>query len=147
MGNFQTAQVRAKKLTPQKISKDFFNFIRKIERELAQYNKAKIFIDSEDIFGEPIGFYSPATESITNGRKKAGDPFTLFDEGDFLGGLFAEVRGQSIHFDTKDPKKNEVLKNTLTSDIFGLQDGDLKKAIDERILPFLLVYYKKNLIG
>lgn len=112
---------------------------------MAQYNKARIFVNSEDIFGKAIGFYSPATEELTQGRKKAGDPYTLFEEGDFLGGLFAETEEESIYFDTKDPKKKEVLKNLLTEDIFGLTDADLRKAIDERILPFLLDYYRRHL--
>jgi len=145
MGTFLTSQKAAAKLTPAKVSKDVFNFIRTIERELAQYNKARIFIDSEDVFGKAIGYYSPATEELTDGRKKAGDPYTLFEEGDFLGGLYAEVKEDGIYFDTSDSKKKEVLKNLLTQDIFGLHDADLTKAIDERILPFLLSYYKQHL--
>lgn len=145
MGTFLQTQKAAAKLTPQRVSKDVFNFIRTLERELAQLNKARIFIDSEDIYGKALGEYSPATEEITKGRKKAGDPYTLFDEGDFLGGMYAEVKEDGIYFDTTDPKKKEVLKNLLTQDIFGLHDADLKKAIDERILPFLLSYYKQHL--
>lgn len=145
MATFQEAQQIALKLTPKKIVSDTFRFIRSIEKELAQYNKARIFIDSEDVFGEAIGFYSEATEQISKGKKKAGDPFTLFDEGDFLGGLYAEVKDESIYFDTKDPKKNKVLTNLLTTDIFGLHDDDLEKVISERVLPFLLDYFHKHL--
>ncbi|TDE53758.1 hypothetical protein [Flavobacterium sp. GT3P67] len=102
--------------------------------------------DSEDVTGKPIGFYSPATELITNGRKKTGEPFDLTETGKFLDGIFAKVQSNSILFDTTDPKKKEVLKNLLTDDIFGLQDNDLKMVIDERLSPFLLNYYKTKLI-
>lgn len=145
MSNFQIAQKKAKKLTPQRISKDLFSFIRSIEKELAAYNVATLNQDSEDIFGKPIGFYSPGTEIMTDGRKKAGEPFDLLETGDFLEKLFAKVRGTTIFFDTTDPKKNEVLKNLLTDNIFGLQDDDLQRAIDTRILPFFLKYFRKNL--
>lgn len=145
MANFQQAIKRGNSLTPAKVSNDLFNFIRTLEAELAQYNKAALFIDSEDVFGNAIGFYSKATEAITEGRKKEGEPFNLFEEGAFLGGVFAKVEQDSIFFDTKDPKKQKVLSNLLSQDIFGLRDQDLRKAIDERILPFLLSYFRKNL--
>lgn len=145
MATFLQAQKSAKKLTPQKIRIDLFRFIRTLERELALYNRAKLFIDSQDVNGNPIGFYSKTTEIITNGRKKEGQPFNLFEKGDFLGKLFSKVQSDSIFFDTKDPKKNDVLQNLLSKDIFGLQDQDLRKAIDEKILPFMLKYFRKKL--
>lgn len=146
MANFQTAQKKAKRLTPQRISSDLFKFIRTIEEEFAAFNRATIFDDSEGIKGQSIGFYSKATDLITGGEKAAGDPFTLKDTGKFLDELFAKVKGTSILFGTDDPKKKEVFKNLLTEDLFGLQDDDLKRIIDSRILPFLLKYFRKNLI-
>lgn len=145
MTSFLIAQNRARKLTPGKVRNDLFRFIRSIEGELAAYNRATIFEDSEDVFGKPIGFYSPGTEIMTDGRKKAGEPFDLKESGKLLDDLFAKVQNHSIFFDTTDPKKKEVLKNLLTDNIFGLQDDDLKRVIDARILPFLLKYYTKNL--
>lgn len=145
MANFLQSQQQAKKLTPQKITTDLFNFIRTIERELAAYNVATLFEESQDVNGKPIGFYSPGTEIITDGRKKAGEPFDLKETGEFLEGIFARVDKDSIFFDTKDPKKKDVLFNLLTNDIFGLQDDDLTKVINIRILPFLIKYFKANL--
>ncbi len=145
MGTFQKAQKNALTLNPKRISLEVFNFIRRIEKELAAYNKATIFEDSEDVDGNPIGFYSFASELISGGEKKAGDPFTLKDTGKFLEDLFSEVQGETVFFDTKDEKKDEVLQNLLTDNIFGLQDEDLKDVIDKRIRPFLLKYLQKNL--
>lgn len=147
MANFQAAKRAAERLNPRKVSNDLFNFIRTLENEMAQFNRARLFIDSEDVEGNPIGFYSPATEAITEGRKKAGDPFNLFDTGEFLPSIFAKVEQESIFFDAKDPKTPEVLSNLLTTDIFGLNDEDLQRAIDEKILPFFLDYYRNNLVG
>lgn len=140
-----TAQQNAKTVKPSRVKREFFNFIRSIEQELVAYNKATIFEDSESVTGKSLGFYSKATEIISNGRKKAGDPYSLKDTGVFLESLFAKVGTNSILFDASDPKKKEVFKNLLTDDIFGLQDDDLKKVIDVRLLPFLIKYYKKLL--
>lgn len=145
MASIHQFQKKAAQIKPNQVRNDLFNFIRSIEKELAAYNQATIFEESESVPGKPIGFYSRATELITGGEKKAGDPYTLKDSGDFLEGIFAKVQGTTIFFDTSDPKKKEVLKNLLTDDIFGLQDDDLKRAIDTRMLPFLLKYYRKKL--
>lgn len=144
--DFLTAKTKAKKLTPSRVQRDLFNYIRTIETYLADFNAARLFNFSQDIFGNAIGFYSPATEVITQGRKKAGQPFNLFETGEFLELLFAKVGANSILFDTRDKKKPLVLRNLLTEDIFGLTDEDLKKAIDSKILPFLLEYFKKQLM-
>lgn len=144
--NFQTAITSAKKLTPTKVRRDLFNYIRTIEDYLADLNVERLFNLGEDIFGNAIGFYSPATEVITGGRKKAGDRFNLFETGEFLELLEAETGSNSILFDTKDKKKPLVMANLLTEDIFGLSDTDLQRAIDEKILPFLINYFNKHLI-
>lgn len=143
--DFLSAQQKAKRLTPAKVKKDLFNFIRTLENELAQYNRAKLNIDSQDVNGNPIGFYSKATEVITNGRKKEGQPFTLFDTGRFLPSVFAKVSNDSIFFGATDPKTPEVLQNLLSTDIFGLQDEDLNTVLQDKVQPFLIEYYRKQL--
>jgi hypothetical protein len=147
MGTIFDLQTRAKKLTKTRIKNDLYRFIKTLEEELAAYNRATLFEESEDVKGKPIGFYSPATEIISDGEKKAGEPFTLKDKGDFLDGLFAKVQKDSVFFDTKDSKKKEVLKNLLSEDIFGLQKEDLNKVIDRKLLPFFQNYFRKQLLG
>lgn len=145
--NFLQLQKKAKAIKPSQVRRDLFNFIRSIEEELAAYNRATLHQDSEDVNKKPIGVYSTATELITDGRKKAGEPFDLFEIGDFLDGIFAKVQLGSIFFDTSDDKKKEVLSNLLTDDIFGLQDDDLYKVIDDRLIPFLINYYNQKLFS
>lgn len=146
MATFLTLQEKAKKLTPTKVKSDLFTFIKTLEEELIAYNVATLHQDSEDIDGKPIGFYSYATELITNGRKKAGEPFDLLESGKFLDNVFAKVENNSIFFDTKDNKKQEVVKNLLSVNIFGLQDDDLNKIIETKLLPFMQNYYLKELL-
>lgn len=145
MANFHEAQQIAKKLTPTKISKDLFNFIRTLEKYLADLNVDQIFNFSEDVFGNALGFYSKGTELITKGEKKAGDPFTLKDTGEFLEDVFSKVDSDSIFFDTKDSKKPDVLRNLLSEDIFGLTDENLQKFINEKLTPFFQSYFKSKL--
>lgn len=145
MANFLQAQQTAKAIRPAKVRSELFDFIRRIEKELVAYNTATIFEDSQDVNGKPIGFYSKATELITGGRKAKGQPFDLMETGDFLESFFAKVGRNTIQFGATDPKLRDVLQNLLTNDIFGLQDDDLNKVINDRFLPFLLKHYRANL--
>jgi len=121
-------------------------FVRTLEKYFADLNVEQLHLESKDVFGNPIGFYSKGTETITNGRKKEGDPFDLKESGQFLNELFTKVQGDSLFFDTKDEKKPEVLANLLSKDIFGLSDEDLQKAINEKVLPFFQDYFFKQLL-
>lgn len=145
MGTFLSLQEKARKLTPQRVRSDLFKFIRTIEEEFAQLNVNQLHNLSQDVFGNPIGFYSKKTEEITEGRKQEGQPFNLYETGEFLEKLFARVERNSIFFDTSDSKKPEVLMNLLSKDIFGLTDEQLNKVIREYILPYFLEYYPKQL--
>ena len=147
MATFLELQRRAERLTPQKIRSDLFKFIRTLENELALYNRSQLFVDSFDVHGKPIGFYSKATEEITEGRKKEGQPFNLFETGKFLPSIFAKLQKDSVFFGAKDPKLFDVLENLLSKDIFGLTSENLVKVIDERMLPFFQQYFRKHLLG
>lgn len=147
MANIFEFQQRAKKLTRKKIRNDLYKFIRSLEEELAAYNRATLHDESEDVFGNPIGFYSPMTEILTDGKKKRGEPFDLLDSGDFLDGLFAKVEKDSVFFDTKDSKRKKVLQNLMSENIFGLQEKDIQKVVETRLLPFFTRYFREKLIG
>ncbi len=155
MATFLQIQKRANDLTPQKIKNDLFKFIRTLEPYLAELNKNQIHNNSSDVNGNPIGYYSKATEIITTenlllGRggviKKEGTPFDLTDTGDFLKGLFAKADKDSVFFDTTDPKKTEVVNNLLSKDIFGLTDSELEKVIEDKMTPFIHTYLRKELL-
>ena len=146
MQAYQNLINNSKKLTKSKVKKDLFNFIRQLEGGLAVINRDTIFKKSEDTQGDPIGFYSIATEEITEGRKKEGDPFDLKESGTFLDSLYAKVQNDSILFDTTDPKKKKVLRNLLSENIFGLQDRDLNELIEQKLSPFMVIYYSQELL-
>jgi hypothetical protein len=113
---------------------------------LAVINRDTLFKKSQDIHGDSIGFYSRLTEEITGGRKREGHRFDLRESGTFLDSLYAKVQNDSILFDTTDPKKSEVLINLLSEDIFGLQDNDLNDLLEQKLAPFMVIYYTQELL-
>lgn len=139
---------KAKKLNSSSIESDLFKFIKSIEIELIQKEKDRIFNKSKDIQGNDLGFYSKATEIITKGRKKAGDPFTGFYTGDLFKGLFVQEVSGVLRFGSTSPHLADILKSSgswLSKDILGLSDQDLKEVIQTRLLPFLLQNIKNKL--
>lgn len=82
--------------------------------------------------GQVIGLYSYATEKISNGRKKAGDPYNLHDTGYFLQTLTVHVFKDYFITDADGQKQNENLfekYNKNGADIIGLTDKNLSKLI------------------
>jgi hypothetical protein len=147
MATLQEQLAKSKKLQPNKLKDDLFKFIKSIEKELLDRNKNQIQEESKDIFGKPIGFYSPWTEAITGGRKKKGDPFTGFDTGDWFKGFYMQEVSGVLRFSSTDDKnqlilasaKNEYAKaGWLSDELFGLSDENLKEVIETRLLPFFI---------
>lgn len=122
-----------------------FQKIKEIEKDLTRLNKRQLFEKSSDIFGNPIGYYSFATEVISKGKKKAGDPFDLFDTGDFFKGFFIKIDNGNVSFGSSDPKTPLIFQNLLSTDIFGLTDSNLNKVIQEKLLPLYLKEIRKVL--
>ena len=147
MATLQEQLQKAKKITPQSLSKDLFKFIRSIEKEILDLERKRISEDSKDIFGKPIGFYSRATELITGGKKKAGDPFDGIDTWKWQKDFFMQEVSGVLRFGSKDPKTIDILRsdNWLSDELFGLSDEDLKEVIETRLLPFFIENSRKKL--
>ena len=147
MANFQQQIEKAKQLNPEKVSKDLFKFIRSIEKQILDKNKEQIFENSQDIHGQAIGFYSYATEQITKGRKKKGEPFDGKDSGDFFNKMYMQEVSGVIRFGSKSPHYADILKSKswLSKDILGLTDESLNELIQTELLPFIISHYRKIL--
>jgi len=80
--------------------------------------------EGEDSNGKLLGRYSLMTQMLSDGRKKAGDPYTLYDTGDFYKQtkLFSGVKSNDLMFtiDSNGINKPELLQK-LGDRIFGLQ--------------------------
>lgn len=145
MATLQEKLQQAKKLTPSRLQNDLFKYIRSIEKDFLDSEKKRISEESKDVKGNPLGFYSKATELITGGKKKAGDPFTGIDTGDWFKGFFMQEVSGTLRFGSKDPKTNDILKSEhwLSDEIFGLSDDELKDVINEKLLPFFIDNVRK----
>lgn len=147
MATLQQQLKKAKEIQPNKLKDDLFKFIRSIEGEFLERNKSQLKDKSKDIFGNPIGFYSEATDIITGGRKAKGQPFDAFETGDFFKGFYMQEVSGVLRFGSKDEKTQMILKsdNWLSDQLFGLSDNDLKEVIEKRLLPFLIDNSRKKL--
>lgn len=147
MANFQQQLEKSKRIDAETVSDELFKFIKSVSAYMVELNKKQINEDSQDIYGKAIGFYSRATELITNGAKGAGEPFTGKDTGSFLDKFYVTVLDDIFYFGSTDPKTDDILDSPhwLSSSLFGLTDENLKEVIETRIKPFVLNYYRKEL--
>lgn len=144
---FDNKLAAAKKLDPDIVSKQLFDFIKSVADYLVEMNKKQINEDSQDIYGDAIGFYSKATEIISKGSKKAGEPFDGDDTGDWLSKFYMTINDNIFFFGSSDPKTEDILNsdNWLSQDLFGLTEENLQLAIDTKFKPFIIDYYRKQL--
>lgn len=97
-------------------------------------------VDSND---EIIGLYSKATEKLSNGRKVAGTPFTLYDTGAFYRSMFVRVLRDAIIIEA-DP--GEMADQVWYDDeILWLNEKNLEKFIEE--IRFGYVEYVRRILG
>ena len=74
-----------------------------------------------------IGTYSPLTEILSGGRKKAGEKYNLFDTGDFYRSMFVSVLANEILITANDGKMLD--QKWYNKYILGLTDENLQKLI------------------
>ena len=147
MATLQNQLDLAKKITQSKLKDDLFKFIKSIEKDLIAKNQEQLREDSSDIFGSPIGFYNAATEAITQGSKKRGEPFDAYDTGDLFKGMYMQEVSGVIRFGSKSPHWADIQKSEswLSTELFGLTDENLKEVIAQKLLPFFLENSRKLL--
>lgn len=135
---------------------EMFRIIRELERVFVEKNVNQINVDSTDIYGEALGFYSRATEYITTNQallggdkeiKYAGDPYTGKDTGDWLDGYYMKLENGVLRFGSTDPKNDAIVagEHWLTTQFFGLTDENLREVIEQSILPFFITAMRKQL--
>jgi hypothetical protein len=147
MASFNQQLQKAIAIQPEKLSNELFQFIKSLSAYMVEMNKKQINEDSKDIYGKAIGFYSKATEIITNGAKGAGEPFTGKDTGNWLNSFYVTVQDNTFYFGSTDPKTDDILDSPhwLSSSLFGLTDDNLNLLIETKLKPFVLDYYRQKL--
>lgn len=99
--------------------------------------------DGVDSDGNIIGTYSFATEFMTDGRKKAGEPFDLYETGAFYNSFRVRVSRGKITI-TADPiKTNEHGKTENIYEKFGnFRIEGLTEENKEVLRKFCLEYFQ-----
>lgn len=90
-----------------------------------------------------IGYYSPVTEQLSKGRKRAGKPYTLFDTGEFYKSIFVLVlldslviKGNTSRFENQRWYRNDIVK---------LSDENLSIFVNEMLREKYIKYVKRIL--
>jgi hypothetical protein len=96
--------------------------------------------------GDVIGFYSEATEWITNGEKQAGDPYTLEDTGAFYRSMFITVYKDLFEINADAQKDDTNLFNEYGTGIIGLTNEN-ESLLIELIKQHYYDYIRKVLFG
>ena len=141
---------RVTKLSPRNLNDALFKAVKKAEKELIRLNTKEQLFKGVDAKGKKLfskrtkrGVYSPLTEIISGGRKKAGTPYTLEDTGDFFKGFYIEIKSNKAIFNSKDSKTPLLIVDF--GDIFGLTNKNLKWVIQTKLRPLLQIHIRKTL--
>lgn len=123
-----------------------FDVIRSFEAYLIDLNLIQLS-KGEDIFGKTIGTYSAVTEEIAKKPPRPkepkifGKPYNFEWSGDFFRGFKLDVKNQVAIFTSRDSKTPMLID--LYGDIFGLNDDNLREAIQEKIAPNFINQIRK----
>lgn len=101
------------------------NLQNKIIVEYIQQDQ--LFERGVDETGQVIGTYSATTEMLTNGRKKEGDPYNLFDTGEFYKSMVILLGKDFFEVDADPIKENDNLFTKFGEGIIGLTEESKEK--------------------
>ena len=99
-----------------------------------QYQMEQLFRDSIGADDWPLGFYSYNTARMSKhpGEKSGGTPFTMFESGSFLSGMYIDISGRknvTIEIGSKTPHLQEMLSNPAfeSNHFFGLTQTNYER--------------------
>lgn len=101
------------------------NLQNKIIVEYIQQDQ--LFEKGVDETGRVIGTYSAYTEELTGGRKKEGEPYNLFDTGEFYKSMVILLGKDFFEVDADPIKENDNLFTKFGEGIIGLTEESKEK--------------------
>ena len=121
---------------------DLSIYLNKNPNKALFYQKQQLFIKSVDAsgeHGEALGFYSKATEVISEGKKKYNAPYTMVDSGAFKQGMTFKMKYNKMIFSSSTPKLSDILNNDVFRDLelLGLNGDSLRRFNNNVIKPFI----------
>ena len=144
LGNVKSLLIKAKALN----EKDAWNYA--VTNNFYISNKIKDWLieqleDGYDGKGEIIGLYSFATENITNGRKRAGEPYDLNDTGFFRASIVVVPKLFVISVFANGKKADEDIIQKYGIEIIQLMKKN-KVKLKEIVLNGYLEYIRKTIL-
>lgn len=96
----------------------------------------------EDSKGDVIGYYSFATEFITNGEKQEGEPYSLYDTGETYRSLYLVVLRDAIVIEGDFSKMDD--QQWWSEDIYKLNENHVNR-LRELVKNSFIAYVKQTL--
>jgi len=127
-------------------SKSVQNYIELLNKEQLKRSEDKkgVKLSYEDAKGNVRTGYSPLTAKLSKGRKKIGQPFNLFDTGDFYKSIKASPELKGVDIDADFIKEDTNLEKKFGKDIIGLSNENIQK-LREFIKPIIVLNLKKEI--
>jgi len=146
IGNTKYHKLLRKHLLLSEAAAWFDFFTTENKETIINLVRDRLFETGEDKQGGIIGLYSFATELITGGEKKEGDPYTLKDTGDFYQSMFVSVFNDLFEINDGQGADKMKDKDWWSEDIVGVNE-EQKQQILEMLKKHYLSYAKKILLG
>jgi hypothetical protein len=106
--------------------------VEPLKRKIIELNTERQLGDEGiNALGRIIGLYSYATQFLSGGRKRAGDPFTLNDTGAFWASFNVKVSQGFITIDADGNKGEDDILDKYGIDVLGLTDENLQILIED----------------
>ncbi len=91
------------------VRKELIGILSELEQKILDLNrKDQLFEKGENNEGTVIGIYKPLTEVLSGGKKKAGQPYNLFDTGDFYKKFTFDYKNGTLDLFSTDNKLDEI---------------------------------------
>lgn len=156
MATFLDVQKKAKNLTPQKITRDLFLFIKSIEKEIFDLNVKQLENAENANDGDLInkdksfsGVYSQLSEDLGHEAilpKKAGELYNFGWSGDFLGNFKMDLFSDRVEvYSTGEGSGEKQAFFNGYESLYGLNSESIIKIVETRIKPFFITYLQKKL--
>lgn len=131
------------KIWKSKSVQDYIELLNKEQLRRSEDSKG-VQLSYKDAKGNIRTGYSPLTAKLSKGRKKIGQPFNLFDTGEFYRSIKASPELKGVDIDADFIKEDTNLADKFGKDIIGLTDENLQK-LQEFIKPIVILNLKKEL--
>ena len=127
-----------------------FQALKKAENKVIEANKNQL-LKGENQLGDIVGVYSPYTEIYADRDgiltdKTPGSPYNFNWSGDFYDGFNLSISGDEATISSVGVGSGDKKEFLTTSNLFGLNDENLKEIIQSEIIPFIN-QFARNTIG